>query len=1191
MYLKTLELVGFKSFPDKTVIEFDKGMTAIVGANGSGKSNISDAVRWVLGEMSAKSLRGSKMEDVIFNGSGKRRPANFAEVIMTIDNSDYLMKIDYDEVSVGRRLYRSGESEYFLNRKQVRLKDVVDLFLNTGIGREGYSVISQGKIAEIISLKGNERRELFEEAAGITRFRYRKHEAALKLASVSDNAVRINDILSEVQSRLPGLESQAAKAEKYLAIAGEKKQLELGFWAMRTKALTDQIAAGKEEYAAEDKALISLSDQIEGQDRAIDALYVETQEKNVESEKKRSEVSRLATEDSDLSARLSVLENEIRHIEIRHAESEEEAGRNADRRAAAEESRAEAEKELGVIQTEMDGVEKTLAENLAVQKELADRTIAAGEREESVLSEKEELEGQIRELEMRLKEEEGFGKAREERVAAIRASLAGAQEDRTRARDVLTGLEEELRRAEEKKKAADEECGRINLELYHLGESIDDQSDVLQREKLKKLEAEQRRETLSRMERLLEGFSDSVREIMAAAGDEEIHGICGPVSQVISTDEEYVLAVETALAGAIQHVVVEDENSARDAIRFLKENKLGRATFLPLTTIRPARYRDEHIRAKGYRGVASDLCRSEEKFTPVVEYLLGKTLVCETLQDAIELARKEKYGVKIVTLDGQVIHAGGAFSGGQAQHKSGTLSRAGDIARLGDEIASSEEKIARLQKALDEAEAERSGLRNALKELEKELEVLNAAVASRRNEVQLEGERLSRGDESFREMERELADLTGALSRREEESEARQKAVADLKDKIASLGGELEKIHAEQESLEESREKEIIRQGEINTLRAQAQLRLESAAEKLSQVQRVLDQIDEGEAKKAEAEANLVRAREDALAEIETIKIRRAQLGALIESENAAIAALQERVREAGEESGKLRQEQRLLIADKEKRMEAFSRLAGRLNGAEREMENIKRQLFEEYELEETSEEFLEAGKTDVAAMGGEKRLSELRSQIRRIGPVNLDSVQELAETKARFDFLNAQYSDIIQSKEELEKLIGDLEGTMRDMFAATFEEVRAAFRQIFVELFGGGSADIELTNKEDILNCGVEIRVQPPGKVIKNLSLLSGGEQAFVAIALYMSLLRINPSPFCIFDEIESALDEANVRRFAQYIHAHNDKTQFIVITHRRGTMEEADTLYGITMQEKGVSDFIRLDAGSIGNYTSDKA
>ena len=1190
MYLKTLELQGFKSFPDKTVIEFDKGMTAIVGANGSGKSNISDAVRWVLGEMSAKSLRGSKMEDVIFNGSGKRRPANFAEVIMTIDNSDYLMKIDYDEVSVGRRLYRSGESEYFLNQKQVRLKDVVDLFLNTGIGREGYSVISQGKIAEIISLKGNERRELFEEAAGITRFRYRKHEATVKLASVSENAVRINDILSEVQSRLPGLESQAEKAEKYLAIAGEKRKLELGVWAGRMKTLADQIAAGRVEYAAEDKALIELTDTIEGQDHAIDALYVETQEKNVESEKKRAEVSRLAGEDSDLAARLSVLENEIHHIDVRHAETEEESGRNADRRAAAEESRAEAETFLAAIQAEMDEVEKTLEENLAAQKELADRYIAAGEREEAILTQKDALEEEIREAQMRLKEEEGFGKAREERAETIRASLAGAEADRKSAKERFAALEAELQKAEEAKKAADEENGRINLELYHLGESIENQSDVLQREKLKKLESEQRRETLTRMERLLEGFSDSVREIMAAAGDGELKGICGPVSRVISTDEKYVLAIETALAGAIQHVVTEDEDSARDAIRFLKENKLGRATFLPLTTIRPARYRDDHIRARGYLGVASDLCRSEETYQSVVEYLLGKTLVCENLQDAIDLARSEKFGVKIVTLDGQVIHAGGAFSGGQAQHKSGTLSRAGDIARLGDEIAAGEKKIASLQEKLDEAEARRRELRDQLKEIEQKLEILNAAAASRRNEVQLEGERLSRGDESFKEMEAELAGLTEALSRREEESEARQRAMEALQEKCRALDEELDKIASEEAELEEKREKEIIRQGEINTLRAQAQLRLESAADKLNQVQRVLDQIDEGEAKKAAAEEALSRQREEALAEIEASKIRRAELSRLIEEENAAIAALQERVREAGEESGRIRQEQRALIAEKEKRMEAFSRLAGKLNGAERETDNIRRQLFEEYELEETSEEFVSAAATDVAAMGGEKRLSELRGQIRRIGPVNLDSVQELAETKARFEFLNTQYADIIQSKEELEHLIADLEGTMRDMFAATFEEVRLAFRQIFTELFGGGSADIELTNKEDILNCGVEIRVQPPGKLIKNLSLLSGGEQAFVAIALYMSLLRINPSPFCIFDEIESALDESNVRRFATYLHAHNDKTQFIVITHRRGTMEEADTLYGITMQEKGVSDFIRLDAGSIGNYTTDK-
>ncbi len=1178
MYLKTLELQGFKSFPDKTVIEFDKGMTAIVGANGSGKSNISDAVRWVLGEMSAKSLRGSKMEDVIFNGSAKRKPASFAEVVMTIDNSDFLMKIDFDEVSVGRRLYRSGESEYYLNQKQVRLKDIVDLFLNTGIGREGYSVISQGKIAEIISLKGNERRELFEEAAGISRFRYRKHEATLKLQSVNENAVRINDILSEVQGRLPRLEAQSAKAKAYLAIVGEKKNLELGIWSRRLAGLKQFTEEGKERYAREDKELTLLAQTIEEQDRKIDALYIETQEKNMESELLRGEVTALASSDSELSSTLSVLENEIHHMELKRDEILSMGEKNDTRQKELEQKKIELLEQFACVQEELDGVEQEFSANRAEQNTLALEYTSLVNREEELLSEKDAITAEKSALYLMQKEDQGFRAAGLEQIRELEKKLSeGDGKDEA----IRSRLEEVRRHAEQalaEKNESEKKNGEINLELYRLGEEIEDKSEVLQKVRMEKMEAEQRRDTLLRMERLLEGFSDSVKEVMSAAG-EELKGICGPVSKLISTQEEYVLAVETALGGGVQNIVVESEQSAKEAIAFLKQNRLGRATFLPLNTLRTGRYDVSSIGEEGFLGIASDLCQSEEKYRPAVEFLLGKTLICRDLESANRLAKREKYSVRIVTLDGQIIHAGGSFTGGQALNLTGVLSRSGDLARLKEEIEKLEARKSDLSEDLSRLEEKRADLRRQAKECEEELNRLRLAAGEAQNALTLEAERMDAAKSAVMQIETEILDIREKIAQREFRAKEIQQKTEEMSLREESISKEVSALRQEKEEKEKAREGLIITQGEILARRGQAQLRLEQEGQKLTDNEEAFRLLQEGEKNKEERLKELAESKEKALERIEEIKQNREALSSSMEEKKKRIALLQERVGQAGEESTRIRQEQKECQAQKEKKMEAFSRLASRLSGAEKEKEGILRSLAEEYELTPDAEEFQSAASLDTEALGGESRLQALRSELRKIGPVNLESVQELEEAQERFRFLNTQYSDIAKSKEELEKLISDLEGTMRDMFTETFEQIRYTFRQIFVELFGGGSADIELTNREDLLNCGVEIKVQPPGKALKIITLLSGGEKAFVAIALYFAILKVRPTPFCLLDEIDAALDDRNVERFANYLRNLSANTQFIVITHRRGTMEASDVLYGVTMQEQGISKLLRLN------------
>ncbi len=1189
MYLKTLELQGFKSFPDKTVIEFDKGMTAIVGANGSGKSNISDAVRWVLGEMSAKSLRGSKMEDVIFNGSSKRKPASFAEVVMTIDNSDYLMKIDFDEVSVGRRLYRSGESEYYLNKKQVRLKDVVDLFLNTGIGREGYSVISQGKIAEIVSMKGNDRRELFEEAAGISRFRYRKQEATQKLLSVNDNALRINDILSEVQGRLPRLEAQSAKAKAYLAIAEEKKNLEMGIWAKRLGAIEAFSKSGAEQYEREDRELVALTDEIDKADRRIDALYVESQEKNLQSERIRTEATELAARESELAAALSVLENEIHHIELRREEALSQGEQVGEREKELLAQKEEIGAQMQAIQAEMDGIEARVEENRLSQETVACAYTALVDREEALLAQMDSFRESRAELSMEWKAGEGFVQAAADQKKELEKRLSqGGGEDEA-LREKLEALREAANRAAEEKQAAEKDNGAVQLALYHLGEEIEEENERLQKSRMEKMEAEQRRDTLLRMERLLEGFSDSVKEVMSAAQSGELSGICGPVSKLVTTREEYVLAMEAALGNGVQNLVVETDRNAKDAIAFLKNNRLGRATFLPLNTLCAGLYDVSAVHDEGFVGRASDLCQSEEKYRIIAEFLLGKTLVCRDIESASRVARAEKYGVRIVTLDGQIVHAGGSFTGGQAQNKTGVLSRSGDLARLKETLEAAEKRIAAYREKIETLENTRAEYREKAKVLEEKLSSLRLRAGEAQNALTLETERMDAAKSRVLQIEQELFQL----DERVREKELRAVTIRAELELLSVKEGEnriaLESLRIEKEEKEKEREALIITQGEILALRGQAQLRLEQVAARLTENEQAIARLADSSLRKEEYLRELEEKKAQALLQIEKSSLEKESLHTEIENKHALIRTLQDRVTAAGEESAEIRAKQKEKQAEKERKMESFSRLSSRLAAAQKEKEGILRSLQEEYEITPDSEEFSSFETVDVDALGGEKRLQELRAGIRRIGPVNLESVQELEEAQARFAFLNEQYSDIAKSKEELEKLIFDLESTMREMFTDTFEKIRYTFRQIFTELFGGGNADIELTDKEDLLNCGVEIRVQPPGKVIKNLSLLSGGEQAFVAIALYMSLLRINPSPFCIFDEIESALDEANVRRFAEYIKKHNDKTQFIVITHRRGTMEQADTLYGITMQEKGVSDFIRLAVSESQRYASD--
>lgn len=1188
MYLKTLELQGFKSFPDKTVISFEPGITAIVGANGSGKSNISDAVRWVLGEMSPKSLRSGKMEDVIFNGTAKRKPSSFAEVVLTIDNSDGLMKIDYDEVSVCRRLYRSGESEYRINKEKVRLKDVVDLFLNTGIGREGYSIISQGKISEIISVKGSDRRDIFEEAAGISRFRYRKSEANSKLLQVNENSQRVGDILAEVEARLPSLEKQSEKATKYLELAGEKKSLEIAFWAEKLKSIEKTRLETSALYEEESKKLEKVNDSLAAIEAELDKSYVESQQEALTSSALTDAIAELNSQKAELSKLLSVAENDINHYRESIATLEREGSEALSCesemeiislcKAALEEKKTLCQKALD----ELDASQKSLDELQSVINDLM-------LEQDVAIAKKEELEEQIQEKELRQMEKKSFSKARNDRIGQLSSQLSEKSNELLSKKQILDQLKKDLKLAEDEL----EERYLLRDELKDEGDALERELDEADKEKrnadLKLLEVNQRKDTLLRMEKLLEGFSGSVKEVMNAHERKELSGIHGPVSRLISTPEEYITAIETALGAGIQNVVVSDEKAAKEAIAFLKRTRSGRATFLPLSTLRPNVINMSDISHPGFIGNAAELVKCDVAYLPAVKFLLGRTAVCDNIDSAASLAAKKNYSLRIVTLDGQIINAGGSFTGGQQLNKTGILSRTGDIARL-------EQQSASLKELADKAGSE-------LKALKEKSERLYAKKKKCAEELDLAKQKVYKLENSLEAQKDLLSSMDQTLSALDSEKELLAKQGEDEKELILRLEQEnlaLNRLFEENDTVLSSlavkiRSHNTEKEGIIsqNTLLA-SRLATAEGEVRLSE-----DQLRAAEQKLEEKKERSLRLESDKELLREKIAVRSENISEYVEKSNGLeqeIADARSRLDSCREKialieklSFEKRNRQKELNLEKDRYNDICTGYMIKLDGFEKEKEGFLQKLKEEYDLESNSEEFLSVPEGEASRLGGEVRLIFLRKEIKKLGNVNTDSVEEYRQTKERYDFLKKQYDDIVTSKDELEKLILSLEKTMREMFISSFEQIRQGFKETFTTLFGGGSADIVLTDKDDILNCGIEINVQPPGKLVKNLSLLSGGEQAFVAIALYFAILKVNPTPFCIFDEIESALDEANIYRYADYLKKNCDKTQFVVITHRRGTMEFADVLYGITMQEKGVSDFIRLDAAGLDMFKTE--
>ena len=1177
MYLRALEIQGFKSFPDKTVLNFGEDITAIVGPNGSGKSNISDAIRWVMGEQSVKGLRGAKMEDVIFGGTEKRSQVGFAQVTLVLDNTEHIFPtMEESEVSVTRRYYRSGESEYYINRQSVRLKDLTELFLDTGMGREGYSIIGQGKIDEILSAKSGERREIFEEAAGISKFRHRKEEAERKLERTEENLVRINDKIAELELQVEPLREQAEKARKYLVLRDELRLLEISVWLENL----DTLKAGARKLEADFHAAESQRDEARA---ALDALYAEGErysermrEKDMEAERVRTESAVLEEQIKEKESAAAVLESTVTHnreniqrAEAELAEAESRSGGLAKQAEEQEARVAEIDRRIGELNgalaalletaqtmAEQAGGAQNEAERLRAQEALA-MAAAADARAElaAAAAEKKQIQERREAAERdRAAAEEQLQSARQE-ARENRRALEDARDEAEAAANIIAG--HSLRMEERKKKAAAAAERRVQLTM---------DTGAL----------ENRRRLLTEMEKEYEGFSKAVKFVCRAQSG--LQGIHGPVANLVKTDGRYSLAIEIALGAGLQNIVVDREEDAKAAISYLKQRDAGRATFLPLTAIRGDELHEKGVEKEfGFVGLGSRLVTFDPAYRNIVYNLLGRTVVVEDLDCGIAMARKYRNAFRIVTLDGQVINRGGSMTGGSVSRSAGVLSRASELAGLREQLGS-------LKSSLAEAARRAEDLGRDLQKAQYELDVAQDQHRAAQQQVL-------------------------ALETREQHYDSLRESLEETLRALDTENQQLTRQTADCAARRQTAEQEIRRQEDrAAQLRQQAQERLAGQSELQTKTGGISDEI----ARRKEQQAALAAERQGAQSRLEDLRqlmedlagdcrgredLRRQLMEAQAQSQaqitdhraraedlHRQAEELRTRLQGLQQEKLTLEQQRTALNRETQSRNDAvlaaqgeLSRLEQKRSAAAMEEKTILDKLWERYELSHSE---AQAQRVELESVPkATRRIGELNRAIKALGTPNIGAIEEYDRVNGRYTYLSDQRADVEQAKGELTGVIDQLTRQMTEIFARQFKLLNDSFQETFLELFGGGKARLELEDERDILNCGIEIKVQPPGKQLKTITLLSGGEKAFVAIALYFAILKVHPTPFCVMDEIEAALDEANVVRYARYMRRIAGKTQFIVITHRRGTMEEADVLYGVTMQERGVSRILTIN------------
>lgn len=1177
MILKALEMQGFKSFPDKTVLEFNKGITAVVGPNGSGKSNISDAVRWVLGEQSTKTLRGSKMEDVIFSGTDVRKAKGFAEVTLRLDNTDRSLNKDSDEVSVTRRYYRSGDSEYLVNGESARLRDVNELFMDTGLGRDGYSIVGQGKIADMVSPKASERRDMLEEAAGISHFRYRRGDAIKRLAQAEENLVRLRDILSELESRVGPLKAQSEKAQKFIVLAGERKNLEIGIWLNTIDKTGEKMRDQEHKIEIAEASHKEAQDELSKIGEMIDKAADGTRDINIKLEEIRNSASGFEEKLSDIDSQIKVAENSILHnnetIERinRDKAAENETEQNIDAAvSAARECIQKAEERIADATRQMDELSKQEETYRLSSSEFSDRAAA--------------LSGEISALSVRLADCRVTAETANSSIEEIRSRISAIDESMGTRKDDYDALlkrkadaEAELEEIQDEIVSVKNAIDGYTLRFENRGKKADSVKLAIDEKQRELHKGQDRVRLLEDLEKNMEGYFGAVKAVMKESGRGALRGIYGPVSQLITVKDKYSAAIETALGAAVQNIVVDNETDAKRAMGFLKEHRAGRATFLPITAIKGRVLSEQGLDDQyGFVSIASDLVSYDNKYSEIIRWLLGRTAVAEDIDSAIAIAKKYSYRFRIVTLDGQVINAGGSMTGGSRVQNAGILSRGNEIERLKGSLASMQKELDGMLSDYKLLSEDASAAKAELEGAEGDLLRAKEENIRREGELKLASDKLSSVSSGVKELLEEKETLEKRIESVSSGAEAARSQIDELKETLENKEKELESITGDSKTLQKNREEVASKAAEIRLRIVSLQKDVEANTDEITRLKNRktghLDRLSEldGEIREIEEKNDELRALTERLSADE--KALKANHGDAQNQINELISQRDELEKQAND----LRLHERAKSEERERLSGDIARLEERKIAMRNEYDNLTSKLYDEYQLTRREAAALEIEIDDYSLAA--KRLAELKSQIRALGSVNVSAIEEYKEVSERYEFLSGQINDVETSRAELNKMIDDLTGKMAEQFREQFNRINSCFGQTFIELFGGGKAELRLEDERDVLGSDIEIKVQPPGKNVQNINLLSGGEKGLSAIALLFAILKVTPAPFCIFDEVEAALDDVNVSRYAQYVRRMTKNTQFILITHRRGTMEEADVLYGVTMQEKGVSKLLEL-------------
>ncbi len=1182
MLLSSIQIQGFKSFADKTVLKFGRGITAVVGPNGSGKSNISDAVRWVLGEQSTKSLRGQSMEDVIFGGTDTRRPHGFCEVTLNIDNADRTLNFDNDFVSITRRFYRSHESEYLINNVSVRLKDVHELFMDTGLGRDGYSMIGQGKIDNIISTKSDERRDIFEEASGISKYRYRKTEAERKLTAAEDNLLRLKDILDELEARVGPLEEQSKKAEKFLALAEDKKQLEIGLWLYTLnnskdalRAQESKIATAQMQYKEIEEALNDFDTKSE--QNTAQFTFITSQIENI-----RQRIATSNEETLKFEGEISVLNNDILHnnetIERLNAEklALEESDSTAKEEIVNKRNDATAKEEIiSNLNAKLSELENNL-NNLLSDSESISRKIEEQVKTLNLLSVKgSDLRVEMTTSDTSIEEINSRKGIIEDLLQQNEAEKETLNTDFNETKTLLDKTEENILSIQNSIKGYELRLENRDAELKELT----DKSNELHLD----IEAKKRRvQILTELENNMEGFSHAVKKVVSESEKGILRGVHGPLSKLISVDKKYSVAIETALGNAIQNVVVDTEADAKRAINFLKTNNAGRATFLPISSINAREFKENGFDdIYGFVGIASDLVAVDKKYETIIKYLLAGTVVTEDIDSATTLAKKYNYRVKVVSLDGQVINPGGSYTGGSLVKQAGILSRAADIKRIQSEIEKLSEKEKQTLNDLDIAVSAVAKVSADIVAVKADLTNANEDKIRALAELKRIDDLLSNVNATIDSLIEERDGSDEKIKQLREKSNNAAKQIAELEAQKSSIQAEIDQMTGGRDTLSQNREALT---NEITNIKLQIIENKKDAAALIASADDIENSISNRAARANDIEAEIaavnykiIQLKSDISAhtdKIDNIKHKIADYNKEIEN----LMNERNNVEKAGVE---LRSSERERTLEREKIGGELARLTERKEVMMKEYDDVIRQLYDEYQLTKSEAENV-AVEIDKPAEA-KKKLAETKSKIRSLGNVNVSAIEEYKEVKERYDFMNAQVEDVEKARAELRKLINQLTVQMQEMFVVGFNKINENFTKTFKELFGGGSAELKLTDPENILESGIDIEARLPGKNVPSLNGLSGGEKALVALSIYFAIMKVNAPPFCFLDEVDTALDDINVDRFADYMKRSDFNTQFICVTHRRGTMEAADMLYGVTMQEKGVTKLLELNVAEL--------